>query len=67
MENIGKGFTLLGIMFLLLGLIFNIMPNLPRIPGDIYIDKPGIRIYIPFASVIVISVLLTLFFNFFRK
>lgn len=59
--------SLLGVVFLVLGLLFNIMPRLPRIPGDIYIDRPGIKIYIPFTSAIVISVILTLIFNFFKK
>jgi len=67
MQEIGKIFSLLGVIFLVLGLVFNIMPNLPRIPGDIYIDRPNIKIYIPFTSAIIISVLLTLFFNFFKK
>ncbi|MEK7617442.1 MAG: DUF2905 domain-containing protein [Patescibacteria group bacterium] len=67
MQEVGKMFSLLGVIFLVLGLIFNIMPHIPRIPGDIYIDRPGIKIYIPFTSAIVISVILTLIFNFFRK
>ncbi len=66
MESIGKIFSLLGVVFLLLGLIFNIMPKLPRIPGDIYINRPGIKIYIPFTSAIVISVIVTLLVNFFK-
>ncbi|HBQ50382.1 TPA: hypothetical protein DD690_00175 [Candidatus Daviesbacteria bacterium] len=40
---------------------------MPKIPGDIYIDRPNLKIYIPFTSAIVISVILTLIFNFFRK
>jgi len=67
MQETGKLFSFLGLVFLVLGLIFNIMPNLPKIPGDIYIDKPNLKIYIPFTSAIVISVILTLIFNFFKK
>ena len=67
MENIGKLFSLLGLIFLVLALIFNIMPKLPKIPGDLYIDKFGFKIYIPFVSAIVISVIFTLLFNFFKK
>jgi len=66
MEEAGKMFAFLGIMFLLLSLAFNLMPSLPRIPGDIYIDKGGFRVYIPWLSSLLISVALTLFFNFFR-
>ncbi len=67
MQDIGKLFLFLGFIFLLLSLIFNIMPNLPRVPGDIYIDRPSLKIHIPFTSAIVISVILALIFNFFRK
>ncbi|MBI4038334.1 DUF2905 domain-containing protein [Candidatus Daviesbacteria bacterium] len=67
MQEVGKIFSLLGIIFLILGMLFNFMPNLPKIPGDIYIDKPGIRIYIPWVSSLILSIILTLMFNFFRK
>jgi len=68
MPEIGKMVSLLGIIFLLLGLLFNIiMPRLPKIPGDIYIDRGGFRVYIPWVSSLVIAVFLTLLFNFFRK
>ena len=67
MADVGKIFTFLGVVFLVLGLIANIMPRFPRLPGDIYIDKPGIKIYIPFVSALVISAILTIYFNFFRK
>ena len=67
MVNPGKLFLFLGLVFLVLGLLFNIMPKWPKIPGDIYIDRPGFKLYIPWLSSIVISVILTLIFNFFRK
>ena len=67
MADIGKIFLFLGIVFLVLGLLSNIMPKWPRILGDIYIDKPNFKIYIPFTSAIVIPVLLTIYPNYFRK
>jgi len=67
MVDVWKLFTFLGVVFLVLGLLFNLSPNFPKIPGDIYIDKPGLKIYIPFTSAILISVVLTIVFNFFRK
>lgn len=66
MENTGRLFLFSGLVFLLLGLIFNIMPNLPKVPGDVYIDKPNIKIYIPWLSSLVVSVILTVIFNYFR-
>lgn len=67
MQDVGKAFSLIGIVFLLLGLLLNIMPNAPRIPGDIFIDRPNIRIYVPLTSSLVVSLLLTLLFNIFEK
>ena len=67
--DLGKSLSILGLAILLLGMYFNFLShtNFPRIPGDIYIDKPNIKIYIPFTSAIVLSILLTLLFNFFKK
>ena len=59
---------LLGTVFLIEALLYNIVRwPLPKIPGDINIDRPGIKIYIPFVSAMVISALLTFYFNFFRS
>lgn len=67
MQEAGKILALLGVIFLALGLLFNLSPNWPKIPGDIYIDRPGLKIYIPWVSSLVLSVIITLLFNFFRK
>lgn len=67
MADVGKILSLLGVTFLIMGLIINITPKFPLLPGDLYINKGGLKIYIPFASAIIVSVILTLFFNFFRK
>ncbi len=67
MQEAGRLLSFLGTIFLLLSLIFNIVPNLPKIPGDIYLNRPGIKIYIPWVSSLVLSVILTIFLDFFRK
>jgi hypothetical protein len=41
--------------------------NLGRLPGDIFIDRPGMHIYIPVVTCLVISLVLTLLFWIFRK
>lgn len=66
MTDIGKLFSFLGLIFLLLGLLFNLVPNIPKIPGDIYIDRGGLKIYIPWVSSLILSVILTILFNFFK-
>lgn len=41
--------------------------GLGRLPGDIAINRPGVQIYFPIVTCLVISVLLTLLFWLFRK
>jgi hypothetical protein len=40
------------------------LPYVGRLPGDIYIKRDSITIYIPIASSILISIILTLILNF---
>jgi hypothetical protein len=41
--------------------------GLGRLPGDIVIERPGVRIYIPIVTCLFISVVLSLLFWLFRK
>ncbi|HEX4156968.1 MAG TPA: DUF2905 domain-containing protein [Rhizomicrobium sp.] len=41
--------------------------NLGRLPGDIVIDRPGMHVYFPVVTCLVISLVLTLLFWIFRK
>jgi hypothetical protein len=38
-----------------------------RLPGDIRIDRESVRVYLPFASMLVISLVLSLIFHLFRR
>ena len=67
MPDVGKILSVLGITFFILSFVFNFFPRRIRIPGDIDINRSNINIYIPWLSSIVISVILTLIFNFFKK
>lgn len=52
-------------VFILEVFAYNILkPDLPKIPGDIYLDKAGFKIYIPFVSALVLSVIATLAFHY---
>jgi hypothetical protein len=59
---IGGVIALTGILFLLLGRV-----GLGRLPGDILIKRENLTIFFPITTMIVISILLTLFFNIFRR
>ncbi|MBK9098576.1 MAG: DUF2905 domain-containing protein [bacterium] len=60
---------IIGIVILLAGLLWPWLIKLPigKLPGDIIIDKPNFKIYIPITTMIIFSLLLTLIFWLFRK
>ena len=59
----------IGVIFLAAGLLWPWLGRLPfgRLPGDIIIDKPNFKVYIPITTMIIISVILTILARFFRK
>lgn len=67
----GKLLITIGIATVLLGLIVKYAPWLinwfGKLPGDIYIQNPNSRIFIPITSMIIVSVLLTLLANFWLR
>lgn len=61
-EEIGKGFIFFGLVLVVLGLVFVLVPSfkLGRLPGDIWIRKDTWSIYIPITSGIFLSIVLSL-------
>ncbi|MGQ9510789.1 MAG: DUF2905 domain-containing protein [Thermaceae bacterium] len=63
----GKVLVYLGLFLLLLGLGLLYFPKLfswfGHLPGDIRIEREGVRIYIPLASALVLSLILSLLLN----
>lgn len=65
MDIIVRGLLILILIFLLEAFLFNILkPDLPRIPGDLWIEKPGFSIYIPFVSALALSVIVIIAFGY---
>ena len=68
-ENLGR--LLLGIAAIIAftGLVFLLMGKLGigRLPGDILIRRENFIVFVPITTMIVISVVLTLIFNLFRR
>jgi uncharacterized membrane protein len=66
-----KIFIYLGLMLLAIGLLLSVAPGalswFGKLPGDINIQRGGTRIYIPFTSMLLISVVLTLLVNLLRR
>lgn len=63
MLTVGGVLILLGVLFTLLG---RFIP-LGKLPGDIMIRRENFVFYFPVVTMIVVSLLLTLFFNLLRR
>ena len=51
-----------GVVIALVGLLWPWVSKLPlgRLPGDIVIDRPGFKLFAPFTTMIVVSLVLSL-------
>ena len=60
---------ILGALLLAAGLVWPWLVKLPlgRLPGDIVIDRPNLKVYIPITTMIVVSLLISLLLRIFRK
>lgn len=59
----------LGILIVLAGLLWPWLAKLPlgRLPGDILVDKPGFKVFAPFTSMLILSIVISLLVWFFRR
>jgi len=64
-----KTLILLGAALLAVGLLWPWLGKLPigRLPGDIIIDRPNLKIYFPITTMIIISIIISLVVRFFKK
>lgn len=60
---------ILGISLVLIGLLWPWLGKLPlgRLPGDILIDRPGLKVYIPITTMVLVSLVISLLLWLFRK
>lgn len=65
----GRFLIILGVVFVLLGAIVLVAPRLGigHLPGDVLIRRKNFALYIPIASSILISIILTLLLNIFGR
>lgn len=65
----GKFLLIAGTVIIALGLIFLMADKFPigRLPGDLKIGGERFRIYIPVATCVLLSVIITLIVNFFSR
>lgn len=64
-----KTLIILGVSLVLAGLLWPWLSKLPfgRLPGDIVIDRPGMKIFFPVTSMLLVSGVVSLVLWFMRK
>ncbi len=69
MSKMQKYLLLIGALIILAGLFWPWLSKLPvgKLPGDIFIDKPNFKLYIPVVTMLIISILISLVVWLFRK
>jgi hypothetical protein len=66
----GKFLIIVGIFFIVAGLLITYLPKIPflgKLPGDITIERENFKFYFPLATSIIISIILTLIVFLYNK
>jgi hypothetical protein len=65
----GRTLIVVGLTIAAVGLVWFLADRfgIPRLPGDLVIRKKNFTLYLPLVSSLVVSVVLTLLFNLFRR
>lgn len=69
MSNTQKILILSGIAILIIGILWPWISKLPigKLPGDIVVDEPNFKMYIPITSMIIISLVISFIIWLIRK
>ena len=64
-----KNLIIVGLLILFAGILWPYLEKIPlgRLPGDIVITRPNLKIYIPVATMIVISIIVSIVLWIFRR
>jgi hypothetical protein len=66
LEPVGRSLLLIGLVVAAIGVVLILAPRIPilgKLPGDITIQRDGVTVVIPLATMLVISVVLTIVLN----
>lgn len=68
-SGVGRSLVVAGVVLLVIGVLILLLERvgIPRLPGDIVIRRGNWTIYIPIATSILLSLVLTLLFALFRR
>lgn len=64
-----KAFIVIGLLIAAVGVAWPWLSKLPlgRLPGDIIVDRPGLKFFFPITTMIIISIVLSLLLWLFRR
>jgi len=64
-----KIFILIGVIFILIGLLYPYLSNLGlgKLPGDIVVERKNFNFYFPITTSIILSIIISLLFKIFFK
>ncbi len=65
MGQIGRFLITLGILLVIMGGLVTVLGTMPRLPGDIYLQRKGFTLYVPLLSSLLLSLILTILLNLF--
>jgi hypothetical protein len=65
MPNIARFLIILGVVFIMLGVVFLLFPRIPlfKLPGDFILKKDNLVLVFPIATSILLSVIVTIIIN----
>jgi hypothetical protein len=63
LASTGRFLIIVGIVLVGLGALLLMGARLPRLPGDIVIERPNVTVVVPLGTMLVVSVLLTIILN----
>lgn len=69
MLAVQRVFIAIGILFVVVGLAWPWLSKLPlgRLPGDIMVDRPGMKFFFPITTMIIVSIVVSLLLWLFRR
>ncbi len=71
MAGVGRLLVLFGVAAIVAGAVLLLLPRIPwlgRLPGDIVVERERFTFYVPIATSLVVSIVLTILLNlFFRR
>lgn len=64
-----KILIMVGTLLVIVGLLWPLLTKIPlgRLPGDIIVNRPTIKIFVPITTMVLVSIIISVLLWFFRK